>query len=245
MKLGAPWNWYALDSKLALELLKVFVKNTESQIKATIHDYKKKKKSELVVLSEEHGIAQVVEYYGGLDDMTWDLKELYGSYYPNLQRKSAFLTLYAFLEHEMETLANKLMKESGLKAKPDDLAGKGVYRSFTYMQVIAGLNIDKGDNRWNKIHEINKLRNLVVHSDGHLSREKEKRKSEEAFIARMKPHLKSKGDEVILRSTLLEYVLEQFDELFKYIDKGIQAKYERPFRRTVPVKRRKDKVNLP
>jgi hypothetical protein len=143
MKLGAPWNWYALDSKLALELLKVFVKNTESQIKVNIRGFERKKKSKLIVLSKEERIGQVVEYYGGVDDMTWDLEELFKSHFPNLQRKSAFFTLYAFLEHEMETLANKLKNESTLKAKPEDLAGRGIYRSFTYMQVIADLNVDR------------------------------------------------------------------------------------------------------
>jgi hypothetical protein len=78
-----------------------------------------------------------------------------------------------------------------------------------------------------------------------LSSDSENRKKEDKLIDQMKAHLKVKDNEVILKPTFLDYVLEQFNELFQYLDKAIQVKYARPFRRTAPIKRKKSKVNLP
>src|SRR6267154_5377915 len=91
MKLGASVNWYKYDSKFSIELLKAFVKKVESQIDSGILDFTKNKKKEFIVEDEENKIGSLIEYYGGLEDQTWDLDELFKIHFPNLQRKSALL----------------------------------------------------------------------------------------------------------------------------------------------------------
>ncbi|SKC47136.1 hypothetical protein [Ohtaekwangia koreensis] len=225
MRLSAPWHWYKLDSIHTLQLLTFFVKRTEQQIDASTEHFKNNKKEDFIVFSEEEKIGQSVTHYEGLDDMGWDLDKLFTSHFPNLQRKSAFLTLYAFLEHELDKLANKLKDEISHPARLEDIAGNGIHRSFSYMQLIVGLKIDKSDNRWNKIYQINKLRNMIIHSDGQLSADETARKSEEKFMAILKSHITVRDGELVLELTFLPYVIQQFDALFQFIDGAIQLKF--------------------
>jgi hypothetical protein len=242
MRLGAPWHWYKLDSIHALELLNTFAKRTEIQIATAIDHYKTNKETDFIVLSEQERIGQAVTHYDGLDDMSWDLEELFTSHFPNLQRKSAFLTLYAFLENELEKLANKLQHELSLSARQDDIAGKGIYRSFSYMQLIVNLEIEKGDNRWSRISQINKLRNMMIHGEGQLSSNEQKRESEEKFADSLKDHLTIKDSELVLGPTFLRYVLDQFNALFEYIDAAIQLKFSTKRSRKGPPKKTRVKL---
>ena len=242
MRLGAPWHWYKFDSIHALKLLITFAERTELQIATAIDHYKTNKKTDFIVFSEEERMGQFVTHYEGLEDMSWDLEELFTSHFPNLQRKSTFLTLYAFLENELEKLTIKLKRELLLPARLDDISGKGIHRSFSYLQLIVNLKIDKSDNRWSRISQINRLRNMIIHSEGQLSTNEHARGKEEKFATLLNEHLAVKENEVILGPTFLLYVIEQFNALFKYIDEAIQLKFSTKRSRKGPPIRRKTKT---
>lgn len=225
MKIGAPWNWYEFDSKHSLSLLVNYSKKIERQIDNGIADFNKNKKSEFLVLSEEERIGQNVEHYDGLDSMSWNLNELHISYFPNLQRKSAFLTLYAFLEHELEKLGNKLKRESKLTAHPGDMFGQGVTRSLIYMQKVVGLKIEDNDSRWGRISDLNKLRNIIIHNDGRLLDHQGEKVRDAKVVNQFQKHLVVADDEIILKATFLMEAINRFDELFKYLDSSIKRKY--------------------
>jgi hypothetical protein len=241
MRLGAPWNWYAFDSKHALELLTHYARRIEAQIDAGVVHYKLHKGKDFIVDNEELGIGQEVEFYDGLDSMSWDLDDLHECYFPNLQRKSAFLTMYAFLEHELEKLSRKLKAELSLTPELDDVAGKGVQRSMMYMQLIVNLQIEKGASEWNQISEINQLRNLIIHNDGQLFDHDGKRKREAKIINQLSRHLSEKDDELILGPTFLKHVIQKFDELFQYLDQAIQLKFPSKHSRGKSLFKRKNK----
>jgi hypothetical protein len=236
MKIGAVWHWYEFDSKHALELMNAHIKSIESQIARGIVHYKRNKKTELNIISEAEGIADEIEYYGGLESMSWNLNDLFKSHFPNLQRKSAFLTLYAFLEYELERLANKLRIESKLEVRPSDMSDQGVRRSLNYMHKVVRLEIDYG-NAWGKVSSLSNLRNLIIHNDGRLTNHEGEMKSEAKAITQLKPNVTEQDDEVILGSKFLHYTLQRFDDLFKYLDKAIGQKYEAKRKRIATFKR--------
>jgi hypothetical protein len=177
MRLGAPWNWYKLDAKFSIELLQTFARRTETQIQGGIEHFTKNKQRELYVISEEEGIAQNVEHYDRLESMTWDLDTLFKSHFPNLQRKASFITLYSFLENELKKLSKKLQREIGIEKSQEDIKGNGIFRSMTYLEHSIGLNISKDAIPWTKVFEINKLRNIIAHTEGELSNEDKNRTS--------------------------------------------------------------------
>lgn len=225
MRLNAPWYWYDFYAKPELQLLTSYIKAIESQIAAGIAHYEGNRKSELVVLSEEEGIAEEIEHYAGLESMSWNLDDVFKGYFPNLQRKSAFITLYAFLEHEVEQLSYRLRLESKLTVEPGDLAGQGVFRSLSYMEKVIVLNIDKS-MAWNKVKGLNKLRNLIVHNDGKLAALENERLSDIKVLKQLRPHVEFLDDGISIKPTFLPHTLKLFDELFQYLDEAIGIKYK-------------------
>jgi len=231
MVIGAPRNWYSTDSKFALELLVSYATKVERQIKLEIKNYNDNKESVLLVDDDDLRNGQMVEHYDGLDSLAWDMDAVHNLHFPNLQRKAAFITLYSFLENELEKLARKLKREIGHEGNVEDIAGNGIFRSYTYMRLIIALDIKKDATQWFRILDINKLRNIIVHAEGRLSNEDNMKKRQEDLVGRMMIHVITKDSELVLGPTFLSYVLGCFDDLFRYLDVAIQSRF--------PIKTRK------
>lgn len=226
MRINTPQRWYAFDAKYSLELLQHYCGRIELQIASGILHFDDNKERHPIT-DGQLDTGQDIDIYEGLESMTWDLKDIHYVHFPNLQRKSAFLTMYTFLECELEKLARKFKRELSLAGDLEDIEGKGIYRSLMYLRLIANLPIEKGDKQWSKISQLNKLRNLIVHNDGRLEDHQGNRKPEAKVIKQMIPHVDEKQGELILNVSFLPYALGKFSELFKHLDKCIQAKFEK------------------
>jgi len=216
-----PSNWYRFDLKFSIELLEVFVKNSESKIDLSIQEYSKKK--ETLVLDEmpETNTARIVDVHKGLDSESWDLDGIFNEYFPTLQRRSAFLSLYGFLEHELDMLCMLYKKSQNQNVDFRDLKDLGIDRSVKYLMIVAGLPIKKGDNKWGNVKSIQKIRNLIVHNDGKLiDLDNLPRKTEQRIVS--DNDFLSGENEIIMQKGYLLYVLETFDSFFKYVDGLIQ-----------------------
>lgn len=226
MRPGAPWNWYKFNARYSLELLETFARRTETQIENAIGHFKQNKQTEFHVISEEERIGQDVDHYDGLESMTWNLNDLFESHFPNLQRKSAFITLYSFLENELEKLANSLRREISHEGKVDDISGNGIFQSYTYMKLIIALDVTKDAVEWQRLNDINKVRNIIVHAEGELSQDTNQRAKQQQLVKRLKGHLSINADnELFLNPTFLSYVLKCFDEFFQYLARSINNKF--------------------
>jgi hypothetical protein len=146
-------NWHQYDVVFSIELIKSFVHGVEQQAADSIRDYRNSK------LSGEHR---------GLDNDSWDLQEIFEEYFPSLQRRSALLTIWAFLEHELNALCSLYQLEKGFQLTFSDLSGKGIDRSAAYLEKVAGLHGLKDSPEWNDLKAIQNIRNLIAHNDGRL-----------------------------------------------------------------------------
>lgn len=124
-----PLNWYRFDLKFSIELLDVFVKNSESQIDLSIQEYSKKKETLILDEMPEINTARIVDVHKGLDSESWDLDGIFNEYFPTLQRRSAFLSLYGFLEHELDKLCMLYKKSQNQNVDFRDLKDLGIERS--------------------------------------------------------------------------------------------------------------------
>lgn len=89
--------------------------------------------------------------------------------------------------------------------------------------IVAGLPIEKGDNKWGSVKSIQKIRNLIVHNDGKLiDLDSFPRKTEQKIVS--DNDFLSGENEIIMQKGYLLYVLETFDSFFKYVDELIQDK---------------------
>ncbi|MBB4081119.1 hypothetical protein GGR28_003766 [Lewinella aquimaris] len=221
-----PTNWYRYDLAYSIQLLEIFISNSEEQIKSSIQEYMNtKRQSKIDKLDQAINIEDEVRHKE-LSNKHWELESLFNEYFPNLQRRSAFLSLYGFFEHELDKLCALFKKTYDYKVELMDIRDLGIERSIKYLTIVADLPVDKGDDRWGKIKSIQKIRNLIVHNDGKLiDLCGNPRNTERKIVA--EDELLSGEDQVFLHVGYLTYVLETFDELFKYIDGLIQSSWYR------------------
>ena len=70
-----------------------------------------------------------------IDSYAWDL-HLSSSFFPELQRESMFVTLYSYLEHNLNTVCDEIGKEIGSRVRRKDLHGRGVIRALDYLKLV-------------------------------------------------------------------------------------------------------------
>jgi hypothetical protein len=217
-----PETWYTHDIEPSLRVLEGYLEGVEEQIVHSIKEFDKGKKSYVQVDIPEEGLYDEIEVFRGLDSATFDLTGLFETYFPNLQRRGALMTLYTFLEHELARLCGYFQVELKTKLVLSDLGGKGIIdRSILYLQKVAGLEIDKGNELWGEISNIRHLRNLIAHNDGRLKR----LDANDSMIQ----YIESRADlenvygDIKIEPDYLKHVLSKFNDFFTELDKLIQG----------------------
>jgi len=86
-------DWYEYDVHITMELMESFIDGVEAQALRLIEEFHDKKEMHEVTVEgyPEHSYAVTV--FQGLDDQTWDIHSVFNDHFPNLQRRSALLTL--------------------------------------------------------------------------------------------------------------------------------------------------------
>lgn len=137
MTLRWQTSWYI--SKLSeTDILRAYVIVVENQLRAGLISW--------VEEFEEHvrdagDYIHVTHVYDGLDDDTWSISTIYDDYFPQLHRRSVFLTLYSLFEEHLNQLCNFLKKRLNLSLGFTGIAGKGIDRAKTYSAKVAGLDL--------------------------------------------------------------------------------------------------------
>lgn len=146
-------NWNRHDISFSIELMTSFVQGVEKQAGESVANYRAKRPNEVHL---------------GLDGDTWDLDGIFEQYFPSLQRSSALLVLWGFLEHELDKLCLLFQKEKAFKLGVSDLSDKGIDRSTNYLEKVAGLDGLKSSPEWNHLKGLQRIRNLIAHNEGRL-----------------------------------------------------------------------------
>lgn len=212
-------NWYKCDISFSIELLQSYIDGIENQIASSIKAYRDKTGTDYIEEHFDESNSFITEIQNGLDDQSWDLKEVFEVHFPSLQRNSALITLFSFLEKELDSLCILFQKEKKLKLKLKDINGKGIDRATTYLMKVASLNFTKS-TEWNEVKSIQKIRNLIVHNGGSLENpDGSTKKHEVEYIESCK--FLSGEKEVLIQNGYLEYVLSSIDSYFRTIERSI------------------------
>jgi len=217
-------NWYQYDVSFSLELIDSFVDGVEKQAADSIVNYREKRRSE--VIGREQNDERLVNTHQGLDDETWDLDGIFEEYFPSLQRRSAFLTVCSYFEHELDSLCSLYQSEKDFKEAPSDEGGKGIDRSANYLARVANLNVHKASEEWAAIKRIQKVRNLIVHQNGKLRDHRGEYSKRGKEVADLVPRISfvSGDSEVVLENGFLRYVLTKYRGYFRLISESITAR---------------------
>lgn len=205
-------NWYRYDVSFSAELIESFVDGIERQAAESFDNYERGKRIEVV----EHYARSV---HQGLDDETWDLPTIFREYFPNLQRRSALLTVYSYFEYELDKLCRLYQSEKNFGLTLDDLRDKGIDRSTGYLQKVAGLNVHYTSQEWREIRNIQKIRNDIVHRGGKLRDDQ----TVVDWMNKLKTLSRDNEGEIVLGKGFLSYVTHTYTSYFKLIGDSINA----------------------
>ncbi len=159
--------------------------------------------------------------YHGIDGSTWALDHLFEVYFPALQRAATFLAIWGSFERHMNELCEEVATAASHKVAVKDLAGRGLSRARAYLTKVAGLDGAWAQALWQDFPDLQRLRNLFAHGDGHLEGEQAPQRK----FAQASPHIVIQHDVVYLQSTFLPYVIEQQRLFLVSLQESLLSRY--------------------
>lgn len=223
-------NWYNLYASMNLGPLRSYVTQVELLVNGSVRDFKKHKTTEEIGNDEED--QRVVEVYMGLDDESYHIKSIFEEVLPNLHRQAALITLFSFLERELNDLCDLFYNELNNRIALGDLRDKGIDRARLYLAKVAGLQLGESNGIWSEIKNIQILRNLIAHNGGVFATEGNRREQAVKRYIDRTNSLSSVAEvqlergflkQIIVQEGFLHHVLDVFDRYFKQIDDAIQG----------------------
>lgn len=161
---------------------------------------------------EEHH-QDIVESHG------WEL-HLNQYKYPSLHRESILITLYNFLENQLNQLCKILSEFIDGDIKLKDLYGQGITRAFLYLTKVANFNLTKMGGELSNIKSVNLLRNQVVHNGGFLPEEPGHKLNR--FISQQSNLSGNPGSTLIIRAEFINEFIKVLINFFEKLDIEVQ-----------------------
>ncbi len=146
--------------------------------------------------------------------------------YPSIHRTSLVITLYNFLEKELNQLCSTFYESVGRDIVLKDINGQGIERALKYLSKVAGLDISKMGKTLPFIKNVNILRNVIVHNGGVLPTDQNHKIHQ--FIDSQK-HIFGKSYHNSVRfdsefiDQLIDVLIDFFGELDAEVHKHIQS----------------------
>jgi len=222
--LAAPLLWYPVELSFSLELLKTYVAEIEAQVERGIAEYQSGEAITVHYIDEDEDWSYAVAEHKGIHSGLWNLDSVFKDYLPNLQRRSALITLYSFLENELDRLCKCIRTHENSALCLSDIADKGIARATTYLIKVGGLSNVRNCTQWQEIKNIQDIRNLIVHADGRIPEADASRRSKLLAYINASPHLEA-AQVVKLHSGYLAHSLETFTAFFGEIHAQLQRRY--------------------
>jgi len=143
-----------------LATIKSFNFQTEKAIKNMIDVYHQDGPAVFDFISDEQGIIDSIESIS--ESFAELMDKVHTVYHPSLIRRSAFLTIFGMIEHEVDNVCISFSKKNKTNININDLKGSGFERSFLFITRVIGL---ENSQHYALIKRIIKLRNSCAHND--------------------------------------------------------------------------------
>jgi hypothetical protein len=162
-----PRTWYRFVHG-QIDLLRSHVQGLEEQIDESIKTYGKEKVTTVVERDNDGCPFVVLEEYREIEGSPNDLEATFKYYFPNLIRRGTLISLFSFLEHQLDQLCDLFASTQRLNIVYTDLKDKGIDRSRRYLRKVIRLPLDDNSVDWQKLKKIQGVRNIVVHNNAVL-----------------------------------------------------------------------------
>ena len=227
-----PATWYLIVHG-QIDLLRNHVNRLEKEIDESIKAYQTEKSATHVEYDNDGYPFPILEEHLDIEAPPRDLEEIFESYFPNLRRRSTLITVFSFLEHQLNQLCQLFAKTERLSVLYSDLKGKGIDRSRLYLKKVILLPVDDNSPVWQDLKKIQKVRNAIVHSDAKLwDPDIIKIVKDVAYLSLASDNESNYGqiddtgiaDEVNILEGYLNFVLDTCDSYCRELNKAIESR---------------------
>ena len=115
------------------------------------------------------------EKYGERYDFRADFSSKLSSEFPQTQRRAYLVMLLALLEDFLNQLCLSVQEGQNLSKSLFDIEDKGIERAKKYLSENSKIELPLQSREWQSIKNSQTVRNVIVHSAGHLDLDKHKK----------------------------------------------------------------------
>lgn len=139
--------------------------------------------------------------------------------YPDINRSSLLVTLYTFLEQQLNGLCEILSESLGAPIRVEDLSGKGVERALLFLRKVALFDLGRVSSL-SFVKGLNRLRNRIVHAGGLLPLNPQDKLNK--FVVATPGLHGEPGAYVKLTPEFIDCLINRLTQLFDELDKQVQ-----------------------
>ncbi|KTD40835.1 hypothetical protein [Legionella parisiensis] len=152
-----------------------------------------------------------------------DLYTEFKNNFPQLQRQAYIQLIFAKFEDFMNQLCVCFESELESQISYNDMYGSGIKRARTYLKKVIQLDFPDDIDEWNKINNINKIRDKISHAGGYIDKH-----NDILNIISTSQTLnleKYSRDEIIFSEGYLTEVVSQFQSFIKHLQEQVVLFY--------------------
>ncbi|MCK4830566.1 hypothetical protein KA005_83405 [bacterium] len=165
-KLETMSGWISVGTKFKIEELKHYINTLKKQLDNMMDEYETRMKAIADAIEDEKERDDFNEWY--IDDY-WRYKETI----PRILLNSFHVTAYSLLESEIRSLASRVGKNEKQIFDVSDIRGGDYLESASYyIEKLTGTNA-KNFSSWMRLKEGQRLRNIIIHSNGRITEKKD------------------------------------------------------------------------
>lgn len=158
-------NWHRFSFDMQLEDFYNYIDTMEGSIESHKSSLEERFENESKHLTEP----EKQEFYEfAFFDEYYNLDKTYSL----ILRKSLFISLYSFMESELQNIARKIEKQNLTDIKISDISHRGLHQYLFYIETVNKININISINVRNRFLQYNHLRNHFVHNGDDLINQK-------------------------------------------------------------------------
>lgn len=170
---------------------------------------------ELIAILERHPEADRDDIVGSY---AWDL-HVHQHKYPNIHRTALVVTIYAFLEDQLNGLCETLTACLDTNIKLADLSGQGIERALLFLFKVAGFDLGR-ISTLSFVRNVARLRNRMVHAGGILPKNADDKLNK--FIQATLGLDGPPGGYANIRPEFIGHLFDRFGNFFDELDSQVQ-----------------------
>ena len=154
-----------------------------------------------------------------VENYSWDL-HLNQYKYPILHRESLIITIFNFLERQLNSLCSIFYESVDSDLQLKEIYGQGVERALLYLTKVAKIDFSSFGSELPVIKGVNLVRNSIVHNGGHLPVDPKSKVNK--FLTTCDYLSGVEGGRLNIHPEFIEYFISVLTEFFEKLDHEIQ-----------------------